>query len=91
MMKSCRRCVISGRVQGVYFRQGTLEQAEKCGVKGWVRNLNNGDVECVICGDNEALEQLMTWLHQGPPSAHVVKMESSDIPWEEHTGFSIRR
>jgi len=90
-MKSCRRCVISGRVQGVFFRQGTLEQAEKLGITGWVRNLNNGDVECVICGENEALEQLIIWLHQGPPSADVTNVHSNDVPWEEHTSFSVIR
>jgi acylphosphatase len=90
-MKSCRRCVVKGRVQGVFFRQSTLDQAERLGIKGWVRNLDNGDVECIICGENNLLEQMIAWLHKGPPSAKVSNLEIVEMPWEEHQDFLIRR
>jgi len=90
-MKSCRRCVVTGRVQGVFFRQSTLEQAEQLGIKGWVRNLDNGNVECIICGENNLLEQMVAWLRQGPPSAKVTHLEIVEMPWEEHPHFRIQR
>ncbi len=90
-MKSCRRCVVTGRVQGVFFRQSAFEQAERLGIKGWVRNLDNGNVECVICGENDLIEQMVVWLHKGPPSAKVTNLEIVEIPWEEHQDFLIRR
>ncbi|MGE3318712.1 MAG: acylphosphatase [Candidatus Berkiella sp.] len=90
-MKSCRRCVIKGRVQGVFFRQSTLEQAERLGITGWVRNLDDGDVECVICGDNEILEQMLTWLNKGPERAQVIQMSSEEISWQDHSDFKITR
>lgn len=90
-MKSCRRCVVKGRVQGVFFRQSTLERAEQLGIKGWVRNLENGDVECVVCGENNLLEQMVAWLQKGPPSAKVNHLEIVEIPWEEHQVFLIKR
>lgn len=90
-MKSCRRCIISGRVQGVFFRQSTAEQAERLAITGWVRNLENGDVECVMYGESDAIEALYKWLHQGPPRAEVLVVQSQEIAWEEHEGFRILR
>ncbi|WP_027856427.1 acylphosphatase [Marinobacterium jannaschii] len=68
--------VVKGRVQGVWFRQSTLEQAESSGVTGWVQNLPNGDVEVMIQGEEKAVRQLETWLSQGPPLAAVADVES---------------
>ena len=90
-MKSCRRCLVVGRVQGVFFRQSTLEQAERLGIKGWVRNLDNGSVECIICGEDNLLEQMVSWLRQGPPSAKVTHLEIIEMLWEEHQHFRILR
>jgi len=90
-MKSCRRCIVTGRVQGVFFRQSALAQAEQLGIKGWVRNLDNGDVECVICGEYNLLEQMVSWLQKGPQTANVAHLDSVEIPWEEHPEFLIRR
>ncbi len=90
-MKSCRRCVISGRVQGVFFRQSTQEQAERLAITGWVRNLENGDVECVICGESNVIEALFKWLHEGPPRAEVLAVHYQEIAWEDHEGFRILR
>jgi len=74
---------VRGYVQGVSFRYYTLKQANNLGVVGWVRNLWDGDVEVVAEGTRTALEQLLTWLHRGPPAAEV---HSVDIEWETPTG-----
>lgn len=90
-MKICKHYVISGRVQGVFFRQGTLEQAKELNLTGWVRNLNNGDVECLVCGDSEAVDNMEQWLKQGPPAAQVQQLKSKSLAWEKHDSFEIKR
>ncbi len=74
---------IYGRVQGVYFRQYTREEATWRGVSGWVRNNPDGSVEAVFEGDEEKVNELIEWCHQGPPSALVEKVE---VDWENPTG-----
>ena len=84
------RCLIGGRVQGVFYRASTVETAERLGLRGWVENLRDGRVEVVAAGTEEALAQLTAWLWQGPPSARV---ESVDIqPWPQTVpeGFVVR-
>ncbi|MGD8742905.1 MAG: acylphosphatase [Granulosicoccaceae bacterium] len=70
-MSECVRCLVSGRVQGVFFRAGTQEVAEQLGLKGWVRNLADGRVELEACGGADQLQQLQEWLWQGPPHARI--------------------
>ncbi|RMD68062.1 MAG: acylphosphatase [Gammaproteobacteria bacterium] len=87
---ACMRCIVSGRVQGVFFRAHTRDEARRLGLKGWVRNLPGGEVEVVACGDENQLEALRAWLWQGPPLARVedVACEPAlDGPFE---GFHIR-
>ncbi len=74
---------VIGRVQGVYFRQYTQEEATWRGVTGWVRNNLDGSVEAVFEGEEEKVKELIEWCHQGPPSALVEKVE---VTWEEPTG-----
>ncbi|MBS0287317.1 MAG: acylphosphatase [Proteobacteria bacterium] len=90
-MKVCRRCVVSGKVQGVFFRHGTFQKAISLGLTGWVRNLSNGNVECLVCGDDAAVEQLCQWLHQGPPAAKVNGVVIEEAPLQEFQGFTIVR
>ena len=68
---------ISGRVQGVCFRMATCEEAERRGLKGWVRNLRTGQVEALFEGSEDEVLAMIDWCHQGPPGAHVknVKIE----------------
>jgi len=82
---------VVGRVQGVYFRQSTAEQARALGVVGWVANQMDGSVRVCAEGDVAALKRLLEWLHRGPPAAHVehVLPEWSDARGE-FSGFSIR-
>lgn len=70
-MTTCLRCYISGKVQGVWFRGSTRQQAERLGLSGYARNLPDGRVEVLVCGDPEALETLRKWLWQGPSAASV--------------------
>jgi acylphosphatase len=90
-MKIGRHCIVSGKVQGVFYRQNTYEKANTLGLKGWVRNLDNGDVECLIMGEEEDVEALCQWLHQGPPAARVTGVKIEEAPWEEHAQFLIKR
>ncbi len=71
------RIVVSGRVQGVFFRAATADQARALGVTGYARNLDDGTVEIVAEGPRTALELLAAWAHRGPRSAQVeeVRME----------------
>ncbi|PLX38954.1 MAG: acylphosphatase [Deltaproteobacteria bacterium] len=85
------RAIISGKVQGVWYRQSTLEKAQALGLAGWVRNRSNGDVEALFEGDAIAVEEALKWCEVGPPLAKVSKVERYD---EEPTGikspFEIR-
>lgn len=75
--------VISGVVQGVFFRRNTKIQAGNLGITGWVQNLLDGTVEVVAEGDEDSLKRLLDWLHKGPPDARVDKVY---YEWLEATG-----
>ncbi|RLF27691.1 MAG: acylphosphatase [Thermoplasmata archaeon] len=83
--------LISGRVQGVWFRGSTKDKAEQLGLHGWVKNTNDGKVEAVFEGEENAINEMIKWCHHGPPLA---KVENVEINWEEpkniEEGFSIR-
>ena len=65
------RMIVSGRVQGVFFRAATADHARALGLTGYARNLGDGTVEVVAEGQRRALETLAAWAHRGPRSAHV--------------------
>jgi len=67
----CRRFLVSGRVQGVFYRASTHDRGVALGLKGYVRNLNDGRVEVCACGEQRSLDTLEEWLWQGPPLAQV--------------------
>ncbi len=71
---------ISGRVQGVGFRDATTRRASKMGLTGWVRNLPDGRVEAVFQGNRDDLQQMLAWCQDGPGLARV---EDVDVRWEE--------
>ncbi len=89
---SCRRFVVSGRVQGVFFRQSTQRVAKDLGLNGWCRNLPDGTVEVCACGDDAGIDQLSAWLRSGPRQARVDAVESFlvDPGTERHDDFAIR-
>jgi acylphosphatase len=85
------RCVVAGRVQGVYYRAATAEEARRLQLDGWVKNLSDGRVEVVVSGEREAVASLASWLWQGSPAARVdavhVEEWSRDVP----NGFAVVR
>ncbi|MFI8481505.1 acylphosphatase [Pseudomonas sp. NPDC078700] len=81
---------ISGRVQGVRFRQSTAEQAEQLGIDGWVRNLPDGRVEVMCEGERQAIEVLRKWLARGPKSAKVESIELTEQGVQGIAGFIVR-
>lgn len=90
-MNECRRFIVHGRVQGVFFRAGTRERARELGLTGWVKNLPDGRVEARAHGPANALDTFHDWLRQGPPAAHVTRVDAT--PTDDHdtpTDFHIR-
>jgi acylphosphatase len=85
------RMLVHGRVQGVFYRQAAAEQARELGLRGWVKNLANGDVEIVAEGPRRELKILAARANQGPPLARVTGVEEE---WSEYRGeagtFAIR-
>ena len=75
--------IISGKVQGVYFRKHTQDISLQNNVYGWVKNLLNGDVECVLEGLKSNVDKVIIWCHQGPPNSRVDNVE---IKNEKFTG-----
>jgi len=63
--------IVTGRVQGVFFRTSALQEAQRAGVSGFVKNLPDGAVEAVVEGPDSAVEQFIAWCRQGPPNARV--------------------
>ncbi len=78
--------LVSGKVQGVFFRANTADIANRLGVKGWVRNLNNGKVEVIAEGTQEKLLELLKWLQRGPIWAEVNHV-SHEFTEDEEEGF----
>jgi acylphosphatase len=83
------RFVVSGRVQGVWFRDSTRKVATELGVTGHAINLENGDVEVLASGTLQALQQLKQWLRQGPPLASVSNVDEISLPTQALSGFRI--
>ena len=75
-----RRFLITGKVQGVYFRHSTRREAEGLGVRGIARNLPDGSVEVIAHGTPEAVENLREWLRRGPSGARVAAVEEFNLP-----------
>jgi acylphosphatase len=87
-----RHLIVTGRVQGVFFRLETRRAAERLGVKGWVRNLPDGAVEALLEGDRQAVEALIDWCRQGPPRARVDAVQVEPRAFEgRFKTFEIRR
>lgn len=84
--------VVSGRVQGVFFRASTRRVAQALGVSGWVRNRPDGTVEAFAQGDPESLREFVAWLEVGPPDAHVTDVDVTDAEVVPRlVGFDVRR
>ena len=91
LMLARARILVSGKVQGVFFRSSTRSEARLLGVRGWVRNLSDGRVEAVLEGERKPVERLIEFCRKGPNGSVV---EDVEVSWErpsyKHTDFSIR-
>ena len=81
---------ISGRVQGVGFRDWTQREAADLGLSGWVRNLANGDVEALFCGSAEAVEAMLAACRRGPQLARVSDVSVSEATEAASGPFAVR-
>ena len=92
-MKVVRRCLVSGRVQGVYYRASAAERARAAGITGHARNLPDGRVEVLACGTHEAVSRFIAWLWIGPTAAKVadvvaesIELDAAELPDRFRTG-----
>lgn len=79
MAKIGRHCLITGKVQGVFYRQATKEQALLRGLTGWVKNLSDGSVEAILFGDEDQVLTMLEWLAVGSPRAIVYELKVTEI------------
>lgn len=84
------RVIVSGAVQGVGFRYAAHDEAARLGVAGWVRNLGDGTVEAELHGEESRVARMIEWLHEGPPSAHVERVEVSEATPTGPLSFDVR-
>lgn len=80
-MTVCKRCTVTGKVQGVFFRASAQREARRLGVTGHARNHADGSVEVLACGEAAAVAALVEWLRRGPPLAEV-----AEVRVEDHAG-----
>lgn len=85
----CLEIIITGKVQGVFFRKSAKEAAIKLGIKGQARNLPDGSVQIIACGENDNLEKLIQWCHHGSSAARVENVIIKEILNAEYSSFSI--
>lgn len=87
MADICIHAFVTGIVQGVWYRQSTKQQADAQDVTGWARNLADGRVEVLLCGEETAVKRVESWLQEGPPRAIVQKVESEQVAWQSIRSF----
>ena len=76
----CKKCFVSGRVQGVFYRGTAAQRARELGVRGYARNLPDGRVEVMACGEDEAVQTFVGWLWTGSSGSRVTAVEITDAP-----------
>ncbi len=85
----CKQCIVSGRVQGVWYRDTTRRKARELGLKGHAINLPDSTVQVVVCGEPEAVGALCDWLWEGSPMSKVTGVSCVQIEIEEPQEFTI--
>jgi acylphosphatase len=75
----CRRSFVSGRVQGVFYRASCVRKAQEMGVTGFARNLPDGRVEVLACGDSPVVEAFVQWLWEGSAASKVTAVETAEV------------
>jgi acylphosphatase len=86
----CRRLVITGRVQNVFYRDWFVEQAISIGVTGWVRNRADNSVETMVCGSSEVIAAILARARQGSPASRVADVVVEEAPERVFEGFGKR-
>lgn len=86
----CVRVTVRGRVQGVFYRKWTVETASRLGVSGWVRNVEDGTVEALLCGTEGAVETMIDRMHKGPERALVTGIDRRATDEQVVGGFEKR-
>ena len=89
MQQQCVKAIVKGKVQGVFYRASTREQAEQLGLVGYAHNKPDGSVEVVACGSADAIEKLLAWMEEGPPDARVDHIEATEMCYKAFQEFSI--
>ena len=80
---------VSGKVQGVFFRASSQQIAIDYTVSGYARNLADGDVEVLMCGEQTDVDKMLDWLKHGPEQAEVDNVQQKQVQWQDHSFFSI--
>ena len=80
----CKKCFVSGRVQGVFYRGAAAQRARELGVRGYARNLPDGRVEVLACGEDEAVRSFVSWLWTGSSASKVTAVEAADVELQLH-------
>ncbi len=83
--------IIKGKVQGVFYRASAMEEAEKLGIKGWIKNTSEGNVEAVVNGDQDMIERYVAWCWKGPSRAKVESVEVRHIEDKKFDRFEVVR
>lgn len=86
-----KQLIVKGKVQGVYYRASTREQAIELGLTGWVKNLSSGEVEMYIEGTQHAIDHMIRWAHIGPRHAKVEEVIVDDVVIKRFESFIITR
>ena len=76
----CKKCLVAGRVQGVFYRGTAQRRARELGIRGYARNLADGRVEVVACGEEAAVQTFVSWLWTGSSASKVTAVEVTDLP-----------
>jgi len=90
MRMTARRVRVFGRVQGVFFRAWTRDEARSLGISGWIRNRSDGSVDAQLEGEPEAIDELIELMREGPPGAHVSNVDIEEADSEGLSGFEVR-
>ena len=88
-MSVCYLTNVSGKVQGVFFRASCQQVAIEHSLSGYAKNLADGDVQVLVCGEPENVEKMLEWLKEGPTQAEVLEATSNEVPYQAHNHFAI--
>ena len=80
---------VSGKVQGVYFRMSSQQKAIDYGLSGYAKNLDDGDVEVFLSGEQANIDKMLAWLKHGPEEAQVTQIQQKQVERQDHSFFSI--